>query len=190
MFSPTTHRNARLTCEKEWFKDVQGIILTFFVCTVFDKFLSHWPSLSAFCPFGHIKSNEACERHCSYRTLQLPFPVEVWTSTLNLQCRRSCLEGNGSLQNLTHARNAGVTVLLSAVMLFRIDSVLDKSTHTQCKEKQKHGNYIWKYENMQYFRLAPPAMHRRRATKGNAGHLASMRLPNSKHKSCSVSRIN
>lgn len=43
---------------------------------------------------------------------------------------------------------------------------------------------------MQYFRLAPPAMHRRRATKGNAGHLVSMRLPNSKHKSCSVSRIN
>ncbi len=37
---------------------------------------------------------------------------------------------------------------------------------------------------------APPVMHRKRATKGNAGHLASMRLPNSKHKSCSVSRIN
>ena len=165
MFSPTTHRNARLTCEKEWFKDVQGIILTFFVCTVFDKFLSHWPSLSAFCPFGHIKSNEACERHCSYRTLMLSSPVAVWTSTLNLQCRRSCHEGNGSLQYLTHARNAGVTVLLSAVMLFRIDSVLDKSTHTMQRKTE-----AWKlYMKIEKYAILPTGTSYDAQKKGHEG---------------------
>ena len=131
-------------CSK-MFKESFSHFSIFFVCTVFDKFLSHWPSLSAFCPFGHIKSNEACERHCSYRTLMLSSPVAVWTSTLNLQCRRSCHEGNGSLQYLTHAPNAGVTVLLSAVMLFRIDSVLDKSTHTHNAKKNRSMETI--YEN-------------------------------------------